>query len=53
MRFTRRFFTRMVFTICMPPVAFFTLSTARAAATTSAYALSAGMVTVPFILPLT
>ena len=52
-RLMSRFFTRMVLTICIPSVAFCTLSTVRAAAFTASSSLSTGMVTVPFILPLT
>ena len=52
-RLISRFFTRMVLTICIPSVAFWTFSTVRAAAFTASSSLSTGMVTVPFILPLT
>ena len=52
-RLIRRFLTRMVLTICIPSVAFCTLSTDSAAALTVSSSLSTATVMVPFILPLT
>nr|DAF15456.1 MAG TPA: hypothetical protein [Caudoviricetes sp.] len=43
----------MVLMICIPSVAFCTLSTDSAAALTVSSSLSTATVTVPFILPLT